>query len=407
MFKKFLRDTAGASAIVFTMAAVPVLIGAGMAVDIAMSYRYQAQVQSALDAAVLAAATSPLDDAAKIAQGKAVFNANFDSATTGFDATPIIEISDGKITGTVDAEMPTSFMKLAGVNSMDLTGLAEVVLPGLGNAEVVFVLDYSSSMNGQYEAMRDAVIGLVDTITQDRTSTSVKVGLVPFAKQVYGTLPGDHVIGGTPGVDWTNCTIDRKWPWTVNDNTPSGSLASKWGRTDSDDTVDPDEYDECPNYPANNLVIRPLTTDHDGTVNQLQAMTPHSGTNLAVGMEFGWQVLSPNAPWTEGVAYANSNWRKILILLSDGRHNKKGFGPGGIHSEEQGFENVDTVCTAAKDKGITVITVAYELDDDEGKDQLQRCSSETQYYLEGTEENIAEVFDGVGKMLARNVYLSK
>jgi Flp pilus assembly protein TadG len=407
MFRKFWKDSSGASAVVLAVSALPVMLGAGMAVDVAVNYRLKAEIQSALDAAVLATAASGKDEATSIAEGKAVFAANFDAEAAGFNVTPTITIGNGKVTGSVDTTMPTSFMKLAGVNDMDLTGLAEVVLPGLGKAEVAFVLDYSSSMDDQYEAMRDAVVALIDKITNNRTSSDVKIGLVPFAREVYATLPGEYVVDGTMGIDWTNCTIDRKWPWTVNDETPTNAVASKWGRTDDDDVIDPNEYDDCPNYPTNGLVVRPLSTDHAGTVAQMQAMTPYSGTNLALGMQFGWQVLSPNAPWTEGVAYTDTSWRKILILLSDGKHNKDGFGPAGIHTEEQGFENVDTVCTAAKAKGITVVTVAYELDDEEGKEQLQRCASQAQYYLEGSEENIAEVFDGIGNLLARNAYLSR
>ncbi len=407
MLNRFLSDARGTAAIIFSLAAIPMLLAAGMAVDFMNAHRYKTQVQNALDAAVLATATSTQDDAERIAQGVAVFQANFDSAAAGFSVAPVITIDDGRVTATADTAMPTTFMNLIGYTEMPLTGLAEAVSPGIGKAEIVFVLDYSSSMNDQYEAMRDASISLINDITEDQTATNVKIGLVPFAREVYATLPGEHVLGGTPGVAWSNCTIDRKWPWVVNDSTPTAATNSMWGRTDSDDIIDADEYDNCDSYTDNNLTIRPMSTDHAGTVAQLQAMTPHSGTNIAVGLQFGWQVISPNAPWTEGVPYADTSWRKIIILLSDGRHNKKGFGPGGIHTEEQGFENVDTVCDAAKTAGVMIVTVAYELDDEEGKEQLQRCASETQYYLEGTEENIAEVFDGIGNLLARDVFLSR
>ena len=81
-------------------------------------------------------------------------------------------------------------------------------------------------------------------------------------------------------------------------------------------------------------------------------------------------------------------------MLSDGRHNKPGFGPGGIYTSDQGSNNLDLICAEAKDEQVLIITVAYELDDDEGKEQLENCASDSQYYLEGTEDNIATVFEG-------------
>ncbi len=404
---KFLSDTRGAAAIVFAVVAIPMIMAAGMAVDFVHGHTFKTKIQGALDAAVLATAASDLDESGRIAQGEAVFHANFDSAAAGFTITPVITISDATVTGTADGNMPTSFMQLVGYGELPVSGLAEAKIPGIGKAEVVFVLDYSSSMGDQYEAMRDAAISLIEEITNNLTATDVKIGLVPFAREVYATLPGEYVLGGTAGIDWTNCTIDRKWPWTVNDHIPTAASNSKWGRTDGDDIIDADEYDDCPNYPSNNLVIQPLSTDHNATVAQLQAMTPHSGTNVAVGLEFGWQVVSPNAPWTEGVAYSDTSWRKIIILLTDGKHNKNGFGPGGIFTAEQGFENVDSVCDAAKAEDILLITVAYELDDPDAMAQLEQCASEAQYYLEGTEENITEVFDGIGGLLVKDIYLSK
>ena len=266
-------------------------------------------------------------------------------------------------------------------------------------------------MNDQYEAMRDAAISLINTVTDNGNSPNVKIGLVPFARYVHGTLDGSYVLGGTAGVPWTNCTTGRKWPWVWKDDTPTAAEASKWGRLGNDSLGDiegdPDYYEDCQEMADENLTIRPLSIDHAGTIAQLNAMSPWSGTNVAVGVEYGYHVLSPNLPWDEGVAYNDGDWRKIMILLTDGRHNKSGFGPGGIYTEDQGYENVDLICDRMKQDGIMVITIAYDLDDDEGKDQMQRCASSSQYYLEGDEDNIASVFEGVGNLLAETIFLSK
>ena len=288
-----------------------------------------------------------------------------------------------------------------------VSALSEVDMGNSGKTEIVFVLDYSSSMNSKYAVMRDAVVSVINQVTNNQTNPDTKIGLVPFARQVYATMDGKYVLGGTTGVPWTNCTIDRKYPWVWKDQTPTGATDSKWGRTDSNDTIESDEYDDCPNYPSRNLVIRPLSNMHADTVAQMSAMTPYSGTNIALGMEFGYQVISPEAPWTEGAEYDDSDVRKYIVLLSDGRHNKKGFGPGNQFSVERGRWNLEKVCSELKKNSVEVITIAYDLDDSEGKDELKSCAtSSSRYYFEGDESNILEIFGDVGRLVS-NMRLTK
>ena len=382
----------------------------GISVDYARAYSARTLLQSALDSAALAAAIAKTQetDAESIARGEQVFTANFDGKLNGVTATPQIVINGQQVTATASVNMPNIFMGAFGYNFSGVGTRTEVMVPSMGKAEIVFVLDYSSSMDDQYEPMRDAAIAMIEKITLNQTNPDVKIGLVPFAKYVYGTLPGEYVLGGTPGVPWTNCTVGRKWPFVWNTSPPlPASPGSKWGRTDGDDDIEPDEYDQCDDHPDNNLIIRPMTSDHQGTIDQLNAMTPDSGTNVAVGMEFAFHLISPNPPWTEGVSFDDDEWQKVVILLTDGRHNKPGFGPGGIYTEDQGRENLDLICEEIKKEDVLVITVAYELDDEEGKEQLENCASASQYYLEGTEQNIASVFDNVGGMLIKALYITK
>ncbi|MEM7427604.1 MAG: pilus assembly protein TadG-related protein [Pseudomonadota bacterium] len=412
-FLDFWADARGNVAIIFGIAIIPLALAAAAAVDYGRALDAKTTTQSALDAAALATAKArkSMDDGPAIAEGVTAFQSNMAAGLPGVSATPAIAINDGTVTATVQFEFTTSLMRLAGINGIQVRNESRVGIQGLGKAEVVLVLDYSSSMLGQYEAMRDGAIGLINSITDDGASADIKTGLVPFSRYVHATLDGDYVLGGSSGTPWSNCTTGRKWPWVAQSATPRSDDDSKWGRlgddSEADITGNPNYYDTCTGMTSNNLTIRPLTTNHAGTIAQLNAMTPLSDTNVAVGAEFGYHLLSPNPPWTEGAAYSDSEWRKIMILLSDGLHNRQGFGPGGIYTSDQGFENVDHICDAMKADGIIVVTVAYDLDDEDGKDQLQRCASDSNYYLEGDETNIATVFDNIGEILAAELYLSK
>ena len=66
--------------------------------------------------------------------------------------------------------------------------------------------------------------------------------------------------------------------------------------------------------------ITPLTsnfTDLRAAVNQM----PTSGqTNIALGLMWGWHVISPNAPFSDGRAYRQRGLQKVVVLMTDGRN---------------------------------------------------------------------------------------
>jgi hypothetical protein len=46
------------------------------------------------------------------------------------------------------------------------------------------------------------------------------------------------------------------------------------------------------------------------------------GTNQAEGLAWGWRVLSPSAPFTEGRPYNDPSdpVRKVIVLMTDGEN---------------------------------------------------------------------------------------
>jgi len=77
--------------------------------------------------------------------------------------------------------------------------------------------------------------------------------------------------------------------------------------------------------------IVPLTSS-DATMQSAIAAMRHwngGGTNQAEGLAWGWRVLSPNAPFTEGEAFnaARDNVRKVIVLMSDGENTNVGSDP--------------------------------------------------------------------------------
>lgn len=159
----------------------------GVAFDYGRSLHAKTVTQAALDAAPLAAAqayrTESKSDSTAI--GKAAFAANLKANLPGVKAKPKIKIKKKVVTASVNFKFETALIKLSGFKKVKIGGKSQVGLSGVGKAEVVFVLDYSSSMNDQCDAMRDTAISLVNSITNDQKSKNVKIGLVPFSNHAH------------------------------------------------------------------------------------------------------------------------------------------------------------------------------------------------------------------------------
>ena len=109
------------------------------------------------------------------------------------DITRSFEIEDDTVVASADMDMATSLMRVAGIDSMQLSIGAEIAIPGDKKAEIALVLDYSGSMSDtiaggvKYVAMRNAAKDLI-TDLEAANPDKVKFGLVPFSHHVYGNL---------------------------------------------------------------------------------------------------------------------------------------------------------------------------------------------------------------------------
>jgi Flp pilus assembly protein TadG len=74
--------------------------------------------------------------------------------------------------------------------------------------------------------------------------------------------------------------------------------------------------------------IVPLTTNRNTIVNAVRAMRDWNGggTNQAEGLAWGWRVLSPTPPFTQGRPYGD-DVRKVIVLMSDGENTNVGSDP--------------------------------------------------------------------------------
>jgi Flp pilus assembly protein TadG len=188
--KYFLNDARGNVAILFGAAAIPLVIGIGAAVDYGRALLMRERMQVALDAATLAIGSWPgLSTADMQTKAQIYFNANLPPSARLGSLSPLnLSTSGNAIIVSVSGSVPTTFMRLANVDHIDI-GASTTVVVGMGTVEVALSLDNSGSMAGsKIDALKTAAKDLVDTLfTAAQNSNEpdpIKIALVPFAASV-------------------------------------------------------------------------------------------------------------------------------------------------------------------------------------------------------------------------------
>ena len=87
-----------------------------------------------------------------------------------------------------------------------------------------------------------------------------------------------------------------------------------------------------PNYDCPSGAIQPLTNVKSTITTALGKMRAQGHTVVPEGLAWGWRVISPGVPFTEGVPYDDPDTIKVIILLTDGRNDVGGGGNGNYKS---------------------------------------------------------------------------
>ena len=200
---RFCRDRRGNVAIIFTFAAIPLVSAIGCAVDYSMATRMKAKLQSAADAAGIAALSqkSPGFLAASVMTGNGSVTAGVTDATNVFNANmngitgytnPNINISVTK-TGiklaaniTFSVDVPTTFLRVINFNKLTVSGLSSAAATLPPYLDFYLTLDVSGSMGLPSTPAEQDRLGRInpDNWVQYRTPSGVSCTLAcHFAPQ--------------------------------------------------------------------------------------------------------------------------------------------------------------------------------------------------------------------------------
>lgn len=206
--KRLWRDQLGATGAIVAAAVVPSVAATGSAVDMARAYFAQSKLAAAVDSAALAGGRAYYDPTReRNAEIMRYFNANFRpeqvgvtapvtvviTPTTSPDAT--FEQSSQVLTVQASTKVPTYFMKVFGLTSMDISAEAEITRQQTG-LELVLALDNTGSMASadagggktRIQALRDASNELINILyggtAANTANPNLRIGILPYSHSV-------------------------------------------------------------------------------------------------------------------------------------------------------------------------------------------------------------------------------
>ncbi len=181
------------------------------------------------------------------------------------------------------------------------------------------------------------------------------------------TINSTDSLLGVGSANWSGCVIDRTQPYDTQADQPVSTNAATL-------------------YPAakcamNSLLpIMDLTTDIASARTYAQKMTPNGNTNITIGVQWGMEVLSPTAPFTNGAQFTDTTVNKYMVLLTDGLNTQNRWTTTAATIDAR----TTLACAAARANHITVFTVRLEQGN---SDMLQGCASQKDYYYNLSNSN--------------------
>ena len=434
---RYLKSISGVTAVAFAMA-IPVVIGtAGMAIDVSNAYLIKQRLSHAVDAAALAAAASANSTADINATVQEFFELNYPSDRIGAPYNVQVTVNGSDIRVSATANYVTYFARVLALDEIVITEDTNVTREIIG-LEVAMVLDVTGSMatNNNIATLRTAATNFTNIMFDNAAyPDSVKIGIVPFANAVnvgpygLGKLPSgatyDTAFVNNPSKltfnqsqssAWWGCVLDNHttpkdtqntdstWRWDMYRYTNAGAKDSKIRK----DTV-------APNTSCNKSYILPLTTNRTQILTKINGLQASGNTLSNLGMVWGYRLLSPEFPFREGVAWSNTEWRKIAILMTDGdnviNNVYSGYGTwmnNQTLTDEVLNQRLAQTCTNMKNDGITIYTVTFTSGIDQNtKNYFRDCASDVTKWIDApTQADLVAAFEQISRELS-NIHITE
>jgi hypothetical protein len=189
------------------------------------------------------------------------------------------------------------------------------------------------------------------------------------------------------------------WPDDSNNN---------WKGWGSGPPATPNRY--CP------VELLPLTGTKSDVDDKIDEMSSAGNTHINYGLVWGWRVLSPTAPFTEGHDYDDEDYVKSIVLMTDGENvmsssvftaygylsqGKLGTTSSSSNAVNELNDRTTDVCDNIKDEGIVLYTITFQVTSNSIRDLMRDCASEDDNYFDSpSDAELEAAFRAIGQELS-------
>ncbi|MEH6773632.1 MAG: pilus assembly protein TadG-related protein [Cereibacter changlensis] len=317
----------------------------GIAVDVMRHESTRSRMQGTLDRAVLAAANLSQTKEPDAVVTDYVTKAGMAEYLTGTTVTDNTLNARG-VTATAEALIPSFFMQMSGVDSLNATALSAAE-EKVTNVEVSLVLDISNSMNdnGRIGNLRTAAKDFVDIVLKGANTGAegapvISISIVPYTGQVnigqdlWNTYPNAQY-----GQSYSYCVDFPASDYSVTTLANSTALVGSGNSEPFASTRDPmtPTFYWCPEPDGSaDPRVTAFSDDPEALKAAIDALRPDGSTAIDIGMKWGVTLLDPSTqPSVSALvangkvsgafdgrpfAYDEANTMKVIVLMTDGEH---------------------------------------------------------------------------------------
>ncbi|EPX85570.1 TadE/TadG family type IV pilus assembly protein [Salipiger mucosus] len=444
---RFGRDEDGSMSYMAVACSLVMMVFGGIGIDLIHTELERTKLQNTLDRAVLAAADldQELDPEGVVTDfmDKMGMGGSLTSVSVDEGLNYRIVTADGRMA------MPSNFMKLIGVDTLQADGLAQAT-ERFNKVEISMVLDISGSMesNQKMARLKSAAGTFIDTLLNDSTEDLVSISLVPYS---------EHVNAGPEILSYLDVNWRHGYSHCIEMPDPIFDEAAldysieydqmqhfQWNyngySNDRSDTV-------CPRYDYERITA--FSQDGTALKSQISKFQPRAGTSIFMGMKWATALLDPStrqiasgmiADGTvdavfEGrpVDYDDQEVLKTVVLMTDGQHDRSNRIQDWAYNSESEYAHwerynlwyylrryvnsyqhsqfyyqkynastgdrlLDNICDAAKEQGIIVWGIGFEVSD-HGADVMRNCASSPAHFFRVEGVEIEDAFSTIAHTL--------
>ncbi|MGC9953717.1 MAG: TadE/TadG family type IV pilus assembly protein [Rhizomicrobium sp.] len=442
----------GNVAMIYALALIPLCLATGAGLDYARAIVVRSGMEEAIDAAALAVgSTTGLTAAQMQTLAQQYFNANYKMDSSYGTPTAITVVPSGQsVTITVTDQMPTTLVSVVGIKTLAISASTKVVWGQL-KLRVALVLDNTGSMcepdnqpctndnnsNIKINALKTATTNLLSMLKGVAVNAGdVTIAIVPFTTGVnvgtanknaswltyvpwdatgsgYGSYQNSHGNSCTKGTygcnwvatdsdhsTWTGCVMDRNQDYDVQNTLPAtGTTATLFPAAPAGLYSQSNWSLTCPTK----LIGMTDVLNSTGWSNlntTVSNMTAGGATNQAIGLAWGWMLMTSGSPIVDPGALP-ANTQQVIILLSDGLNTQDRWTGSGSSQDSGTDARMNLVCSNAKAAGITIYAVFVDLNGTQGNSTvLQNCATDSSKYFDLTSAGaIVTAFNQIGQQI--------